>query len=327
MPDTATKRCPKCEQVKPLDDFYRQTRSRYGRQSWCKVCRSDQMRKKRVEQPEMMRAASRRYQAAHGDVIRERWRLHREANLEAEREREHLYYLASQEAIRERNRRLYEGLRAQVLAHYGEACTCCGSTEKLSIDHVRSIGGHNRKNSTASRGAKLYRQLIKQGFPGGYQTLCTRCNSSKGRGERCILDHTEGLSNLGSYLTRDAILRADNLKTEEVHVPEWSDPASGSDVVLVRELRGRERDEWEASLAVQRGRQMVPDVANMRAKLAARCIIDPDSREPLFTQQDVAALGELSAAALDRVFEVASRLSGLGDSAVEEKAKNSATVL
>jgi hypothetical protein len=130
---------------------------------------------------------------------------------------------------------------------------------------------------------------------------------------------------MGSYLGRAAILAAAALKTEEVRVPEWMDPESGADVVLVRELRGRERDEWEASLAVQRGRQMVPDVANMRAKLAARAIVSPDDGEPLFSQQDVAALGELSAAALDRVFEVASRLSGLNPDALEEKAKNSGT--
>jgi hypothetical protein len=124
---------------------------------------------------------------------------------------------------------------------------------------------------------------------------------------------------MGSYLTRDAILKASALKTEDVPVPEWG----GS--VLVRELRGRERDEFEASLAVQRGRQMVPDVANMRAKLAARVIVDADL-EPVFTQQDVNALGELSAAALDRVFEVASRLSGLQPDSLEEMAKNSSAV-
>jgi hypothetical protein len=122
----------------------------------------------------------------------------------------------------------------------------------------------------------------------------------------------------GSYLDRDAILKAAALKTEDVPVPEWG----GS--VLVRELRARERDEWEASLAVQRGRQMVPDVSNMRAKLAARIIVGADG-EPLFTQQDVAALGELSAAPLDRIFEVASRLSGLNPADLEEKAKNSGT--
>jgi hypothetical protein len=127
---------------------------------------------------------------------------------------------------------------------------------------------------------------------------------------------------LGSYLNRDAILARTALRTEEVSVPEWSDPDSGADVVLVRELRGRERDEWEASLAVQRGKQMVPDVANMRAKLVARCVVGEDG-EPLFSQQDVNALGELSAAALDRVFEVASRLSGLSEADLEEMQGNS----
>lgn len=131
---------------------------------------------------------------------------------------------------------------------------------------------------------------------------------------------------MGSYLGRDAILKAAALRTEEVRVPEWADPESGADTVLVRELRGRERDEWEASLATLRGKQMVPDVANMRAKLAARVIVGADL-EPVFTQTDVAALGELSAAALDRVFEVASRLSGLNPQDLEEMAKNSGTTL
>jgi hypothetical protein len=123
---------------------------------------------------------------------------------------------------------------------------------------------------------------------------------------------------MGSYLTRDAILAAASLKTEEVDVPEWGG------IVLVRELRGRERDEWEASLAVQRGKQMVPDVANMRAKLVARCVVNSDL-EPVFSQPDVNALGELSAAALDRVFETASRLSGLSEADLEVASGNSGT--
>ena len=119
-----------------------------------------------------------------------------------------------------------------------------------------------------------------------------------------------------AHLGRDAILAAKSLRTEEVKVPEWGG------TVLVRELSGRERDEWEASLAVMRGKTMVPDVANIRAKLAARTIVGDDG-EPVFTQQDVAALGELSAAALDRVFDVASRLSGLNPEDVEAMTGNS----
>ena len=48
-------------------------------------------------------------------------------------------------------------------------------------------------------------------------------------------------------LTRDEILGADDLKTESVKVPEWGG------TVLVRELTGAERDEWEASVVKTNG--------------------------------------------------------------------------
>jgi hypothetical protein len=121
-------------------------------------------------------------------------------------------------------------------------------------------------------------------------------------------------------LSRDDILKATALPTEEVEVPEWGG------MVLVRALSGRERDEFEASMVAQRGEgknmTLVPDTANVRAKLAAWCITGEDGK-PYFTQRDVHALGELSGAALDRVFEVAQRLSGLSEADVEELAGNS----
>lgn len=120
---------------------------------------------------------------------------------------------------------------------------------------------------------------------------------------------------MGAYLTSEQILAATDLPAEDVEVPEWADPASGATMVMVRGLTGEERDEWEASLWVTRGNQFVKDTANIRAKLAARCIVDPDTREPMFTQQHVYALGKLSGAALDRVWNVATRLSGIGPSA------------
>lgn len=127
---------------------------------------------------------------------------------------------------------------------------------------------------------------------------------------------------MGAFLGRDAILAAKTLKTEQVHVPEWTDPATGADTVMVRELSGRERDEWESSLTVQRGGKMIPDVRNMRAKLVARSVIGEDGG-PVFAPEDVDMLGELSAAALDRVFEAAARLSGLNPDDLEEMGKAS----
>lgn len=123
-------------------------------------------------------------------------------------------------------------------------------------------------------------------------------------------------------LNRDAILRAKNLKTEEVHVPEWADAETGDDTVLVKELTGAERDAYEASMRLQRGKEFVANMLNVRAKLVVRTVVG-ENGERLFTDQDAGALGELSASALDRVFEVAARLSRLSDEDVDELAKNS----
>lgn len=118
-------------------------------------------------------------------------------------------------------------------------------------------------------------------------------------------------------LSRDAILKADDLSFEDVEVPEWG----GS--VRVRALSGHDRDEFEASMATMRGKKLVPDTENIRAKLVARCLID-EQGDPMFSQRDVWELGKKSAAALDRIFEVASRLSGLDADDIEELEGNSA---
>ena len=105
-------------------------------------------------------------------------------------------------------------------------------------------------------------------------------------------------------LSKDDILGRDDRRTEEVAVPEWS----GS--VLVRGMTGRERDEFEASLDQQRGGQYVRDYANVRARVLVKCMVN-EQGERVFTDQDANALGEQSAAALDRIYDVAARLSGL----------------
>lgn len=119
-----------------------------------------------------------------------------------------------------------------------------------------------------------------------------------------------------AYLTRDAILSAQDLVTEDVAVPEWGG------TVRVRGLTGTERDEIEASMVEQRGRKVHMNMANLRARLCAMSIVDEDGRR-LFATVDVKVLGEKSAAALDRVFSVAQRLSGFSKDDIEELTKNS----
>lgn len=117
-------------------------------------------------------------------------------------------------------------------------------------------------------------------------------------------------------LGREDILKADDRPIEEVDVPEWGG------VVLVRGMTGKDRDEYFASQVEQRGRKVVQNLSNASASIAARCIVDPDDHDKLlFTVRDIAELGERSSAALERVGQVASRLSGLTEEDVEALGK------
>lgn len=119
-----------------------------------------------------------------------------------------------------------------------------------------------------------------------------------------------------NLLSRDAILAANDTQREEVQVPEWGG------AVLVKSLTGKERDAFEAGIVEQKGKKTSVNMKNIRAKLVVLACVD-ESGQRLFGDGDVEALGNKSAAALERVFKVAQRLSGLTDEDVEELAKNS----
>jgi hypothetical protein len=123
-----------------------------------------------------------------------------------------------------------------------------------------------------------------------------------------------------AILSKKQILDAPDLKIETVPVPEW-----GGDV-LVRGLTGEQRDTFEASIVHLEGKKAATDLANIRAKLVSASLVD-EKGDLLFDERDVEALGRKSAVALQRIFEVAQRLSGLTQSDVEELAKNSGSAL
>lgn len=127
-------------------------------------------------------------------------------------------------------------------------------------------------------------------------------------------------------LGRDQILTANDLEVREVHVPEWADAATGDDIVLVKALTGEERQAFQLSLVQFRplpnGQQETrPNLGNMAAKLVARAVVDEQGNR-VFKDQDVAALGRKSGAALERVFEVAQEMSGLSDQDIEAAVEN-----
>lgn len=117
-------------------------------------------------------------------------------------------------------------------------------------------------------------------------------------------------------LSRAEILALSELQREDVPVPEWRTS------VIVRELTGSERDEYETWMLKARGADggFPP---NVRARLVVMTAID-ESGQPLFADADVAALGAKSGRALDRLWNAARRLSGMGGEAEAEAVGNSA---
>lgn len=120
---------------------------------------------------------------------------------------------------------------------------------------------------------------------------------------------------MANYLNKAQVLGAEDRIFEDVEVPEWGG------VVRVRSLMGAEKDAFEASVLVTKrvGKKLVqqPSYVNVRAKLVARCVVD-ETGQPLFSDEDVPALGRKSAAALDRVVEVAKRLNRMSEDDLDE---------
>jgi len=120
-------------------------------------------------------------------------------------------------------------------------------------------------------------------------------------------------------LTKEEILAQTNLAVEELDIPEWGG------TVWVRELTAAKRDGYEASLLVAKrvkGRmQMEPALANAKAKMVVKCLVDADGNR-LFQDTDINALGQLSSAALNRIVETAQRLSGMSEEDLEELGAN-----
>lgn len=116
-------------------------------------------------------------------------------------------------------------------------------------------------------------------------------------------------------LSKEQILGALDLKTERLFVPEWNGE------VIIKSLTGSERDQFEAKMLELKENKYTVNLANARANLIALSLID-ENDQPLFTLKDVQALGKKNASALDRIYTVAARLSGLSEKDVEDLAKN-----
>ena len=115
--------------------------------------RREKRRRYWVEHPEKRRRLRKRYRAAHP----EKW----------------IYY----------EMRYRAKLRAEALAAYSEgrpACKWCGSKEALQIDHVNGGGSDHRRQVSGGKASwHFYLWLRRNGWPDGFQVLCSDCNHKK----------------------------------------------------------------------------------------------------------------------------------------------------
>ncbi|MCK9922456.1 hypothetical protein MXD61_11290 [Frankia sp. AgPm24] len=107
-------------------------------------------------------------------------------------------------------------------------------------------------------------------------------------------------------LGRDAILNTEDRATVDVECPEWGG------TVRLRSITGAQRDAFEQSCLIQKGRERRVNMRNARAKLIILCAVD-ETGAPLFGDIDLAALGRRNAKPIDRLYEAAQKLCGLGE--------------
>lgn len=119
------------------------------------------------------------------------------------------------------------------------------------------------------------------------------------------------------YLSAEQILDADDLAYEDVPVPEWGG------TVRVRELPGTERDKFEAQFVGKDGASVRAEgLEGFRARLAAAAIVDESGKQLFRSPAETKRLGEKSARALQRVCDVATRLSQMSEEDVKELTGN-----
>ena len=106
--------------------------------------------------------------------------------------------------FREDTKRRRDANRKLVFDHYGTKCSCCGSTNDLTLDHIVPVW------DTARRMGQMSQSTIKWAavsftvhglWPDGLQTHCGLCNRAKGTGPACTIHNL--VADLGP---RDAVI-------------------------------------------------------------------------------------------------------------------------
>ena len=111
-----------------------------------------------------------------------------------------------------------------------------------------------------------------------------------------------------TYATSNSILDSDDLKYDEVVVPDWGR-------VRVRELTGAERERYDQAIATFKPRGKRVDIEvhahRMRVFLSWLTMVDDNGVRLFRDEASRDALAKKSARAIEMVYDCSARLSGL----------------
>lgn len=126
-----------------------------------------------------------------------------------------------------------------------------------------------------------------------------------------------------SFLNRSQILEAQDRAFQDVPVTEWKDADGNPGMVRVAGLSAKEASVFSSKLVSVDAKGAVKElkIDNFMAELLARTIVD-EQFEPIFSEQDIEALGKKSAAVMKRLSDIAMELSGLSDQSLKDAVKN-----
>lgn len=110
----------------------------------------------------------------------------------------------------------------------------------------------------------------------------------------------------------DDLWAVNDVEIKVVAVPAW-----GGKKVRLKVMTAAERDSFEASMVQMKSGKQRPNIANLRARLVARCIVNTEG-DRIFQSGDVERLGRKSAKALDFLFQECQHLNGFTNEDIED---------
>lgn len=142
------KRCPRCEKVKSVDEFYKRKKYKIPSREYQDLCKPCYLLR-----------------------CKDSWNKRKTSQGHLNKMKEYYQNVTKVRRMKE---------RLDVIYHYGSKCACCGESniKFLTLDHVNNDGAEQRKRDGNIQ-SDLPRYIIKNDYPSDIQVLCLNCNSGR----------------------------------------------------------------------------------------------------------------------------------------------------